>query len=99
MPALALLVTSLAIAAGRPDEVRPLLGPGQTWPAPVAEAYAERIRAEWPADRAYGPIVSAVGLEASWPLITGVEAGAVEVPVVEGERAEIAARLALPADR
>src|SRR5262245_49895803 len=96
---LAVSVASAVVAPGPPDAVRPQLRPGTTWPEPVAEAFAERIRREWPADRAYGAIISAVGLEASWPLATGAEDGAVAVPVVEGDRAEIAGRLALPADR
>ena len=65
----------------------------------MAEAFAERIRREWPADRAYGPIVSGVGLEAGWPLVTALQGGAVEVPVVEADSSIDAVLPALVASR
>ena len=96
---LAVGLAASVVAPGAPDEVAPLLAPGRSWPEPVRAAFAERIRREWPADRPYGPLVAGVGLELRWPFVTGVEEGALRVPVVEGERAEIEARLQLPRER
>ena len=84
----------------QPEEVELLLGPlSQGWPAPVQQAFRERVRAEWPANQSYGPIMASVGVELSWPLVTTVQGGVVQVPVVEADRIALGGKLLLPAER
>ncbi|HTO05976.1 MAG TPA: vWA domain-containing protein [Myxococcota bacterium] len=87
------------VEARAPDEVELLLGPGaRSWPEPVRAALGERVRAEWPADRSYGPLVASVGVELRWPLVTARRGSAVLVPVVESDQLAIDGRLLLRKD-
>lgn len=87
------------VEARAPEEVELLLGTaGRRWPDSVRAELGERVRAEWPADRSYGPLVASLGVELRWPLVTTRRGGAVQVPVVESDTLAIDGRLLLPKD-
>jgi hypothetical protein len=89
-----------AVEARTPDEVELAPAPGsRPWPEAVREQFAERVRAEWPVDRRYGPVLASLGVDLRWPLVTAEQHGAVLVPVVEARRIAIGGRLRLPAAR
>jgi VWA domain-containing protein len=64
----------------------------------VRAELAERVRAEWPAERSYGAILPSLGLELAWPFAATRAGSAVVVPVVEAQRVAIAGKLVLPQD-
>jgi hypothetical protein len=89
-----------AVEARTPDAVELLFAPGsRLWPESVRAQFGARVRAEWPADRSYGPVLASLGLDLRWPLVTAEQSGAVLVPVVEASRIAIDGQLLLPAAR
>ena len=83
-------------ASYRVDALEPVLGEtpdavqimresaAAVWSATAYERVERRIRAEWDADRIYGPVYSSVGLWLRYPLATARVGGRVLVPVLEG---------------
>jgi hypothetical protein len=86
------------VEARVPDEVELLLAAGQRWPEVVRAELGDRVRAEWPAGRAYGPLIASVGVELRWPLVTARRGSAVQVPIVDSVELPIEGRLLLPED-
>jgi VWA domain-containing protein len=90
---------ALSARADPPDRVELALDPqGRSWPEPVREALVERVRAEWPADRSYGPILPSLGVALAWPFGSVDHGTAQLVPVVEADRVAIRGKLVLPQD-
>ncbi len=88
------------VEARTPDEVELLFAPGsRPWPEEVRARFGERVRAEWPADLRYGPVLAGLGLDLRWPLVTAEQRGAVLVPVVEAGRIAIDGQLLFSAAR
>lgn len=83
--------------AGVPPELHllPRSGP-QSWPEPLRTALAERVRAEWPAARRYGPLRAGVGLWLAYPLVTVRLGERVAIPVLEERSLPVRGVLALP---
>jgi len=88
-----------AVPAGRPEGVDLLLPQRAAWPDAVRAEFAERVRAEWREDLAYGAVHATVGVWLDYPLVTARAGRHVVVPVVESEVIEIAGRLQLEPER
>ena len=94
--------------AHRPDRLEPVAGtppsqirvlpPGgpERWSASLRARLEERVRREWPRDRTYGALQSAVGLWLAFPLVTGQDRGRLLVPVVMEKRLPIRGVVDLP---
>jgi hypothetical protein len=92
-----LLLCARPAGAHPPGEVELVLAPGaRDWPEPIRAEFAERVRAEWPAERAYGALLATLGVELGWPLVTPERSDSARVPVVEASQFAIAGRLLLP---
>ena len=85
-----------ALPAGPPAAVHLLLPEASRWPAPLRASLEQRIRAEWPADRLYGPLQTGPRVWLAPPLVTTRLGERVLVPVVEEERVRVRGRLELP---
>jgi hypothetical protein len=90
----------LGIIAGEvPGQIEVLPPRGQdSWPGPLREEVARRIRQEWGAAQPYGALRYGVGLWLSYPLVTATRDGRVLVPVIESTALPIRGSLALPPD-
>jgi hypothetical protein len=88
------------VAGERPSSVRvlPPIGPGH-WPRAIRAPLEERIRSQWPLDRAYGPLQSWVRLWLAYPLVTGHDGWQLLVPVVAGTELPIRGVVDLPESR
>ncbi len=87
------------VAGEPPREVR-VLPPGgpQRWSAAVRERLENRVRAEWPRDRTYGALQSAVGLWLSYPLVTGRAGNELLVPVLMSRQLRVRGAVDLRGD-
>ena len=84
------------VPAGPPAAVRLLPPETSHWPAPLLASLEERIRAEWPADRRYGPLQTGPRVWLAPPLLTVRQGDRVLVPAVEEDRVRVRGRLELP---
>ncbi len=82
-----------------PVAVEVLAAPGTAWPEAVRRELGERIRAEWGAGNAYGPLRAAVGISVSYPLVTTRLHDRVVIPVVESLEIPVRGALALAASQ
>jgi hypothetical protein len=87
------------VPARTPEEVELLLGPGSApWPRALEDRLARQVRADWPAERLYGPVFANLGVRLRWPLVTAHAGGRVIVPVLESTELAIAGELELAAN-
>jgi hypothetical protein len=73
------------VRSGVPGEVELLRAPdAKPWPDAMNAELSQRVRAEWPTERVYGPVFANLGVTLRWPLVTAEAGGRVIVPFVEG---------------
>jgi hypothetical protein len=82
-----------------PAAVEVLTDPGAHWPEAVRREVGARIRAEWGAGNAYGPLRAGVGIWVAHPLVTARLDDRVLIPVVDGAELPVRGALALAASR
>ena len=79
-----------------PEEIELLRSPGAgAWPDSLEARIASEVRADWPADRVYGPVFANLGVRLRWPLVTAHAGGRVIVPLVESDVLALAGALEL----